>query len=218
MSAALPRPTTEELAAISERLGLDFPDAELPAATALVDHGLAPFDGPLRARPQAPVRRSWQPSAEENPYGGWACRTDIVGAASGPLAGRSVAIKDCIAVAGVPLTVGTRMLASHVAEADATVVSRILEAGGTILGTATCEALCMSGGSHTSATGVVRNPYDESRTPGGSSTGCAALLASGAVDLAIGSDVVASVRIPAAWTGLAGLKPTYGLVPPDAPS
>src|SRR5947199_9378368 len=108
---------------------------------------------------------------------------------------------------------GTSVLEGYVPEVDATIVTRILNAGGTILGKAVCESLCFSGGSHTSDTGPVRNPYDVSRTTGGSSSGSAALVAAGEVDLAIGGDQGGSIRIPSCWCGVYGLKPTYGLVP-----
>lgn len=108
---------------------------------------------------------------------------------------------------------GTALLEGFVANIDATVVTRILDAGGTILGKSVCESLCFSGGSHTSDNGPVRNPHDRSRSTGGSSSGSGALVASGAVDMAIGGDQGGSIRIPSSWCGIYGLKPTYGLVP-----
>jgi len=122
-------------------------------------------------------------------------------------------MKDNVSVAGLPMTIGSRVLAGHVSEVDATVVTRVLASGGTIPGTAVCEDLCFSGNSFTSATGPVRNPYDPSRSSGGSSSGCAVLVALGEADAAIGADQGGSVRGPAAWSGITGLKPTYGLVP-----
>jgi len=96
---------------------------------------------------------------------------------------------------------------------DASVVSRILEAGGEINGKSTCENLCISSGSHTSYPFPVRNPRNPDYMTGGSSSGSAALLASGEVDMAIGGDQAGSIRIPASWCGVFGLKPTIGLVP-----
>ena len=92
-------------------------------------------------------------------------------------------------------------------------VSRLLAAGATITGKAVCEDLCFSGGSHTSRSGPVRNPWDPTRSAGGSSSGSAALVAAGAVDLAVGGDQGGSVRIPSAYSGTVGHKPTHGLVP-----
>lgn len=108
---------------------------------------------------------------------------------------------------------GSRAVEGFVPVEDATVVSRLLQAGGTVAGKAVCEDLCFSGGSHTSANGAVRNPWDVARSTGGSSSGCAALVASGAVDMAIGGDQGGSVRLPASWCGIVGLKATHGLVP-----
>jgi amidase len=92
----------------------------------------------------------------------------------------------------------------------------MLEAGATITGTSTCEALCVSGGSHTAASGPVRNPHDVTRSSGGSSSGSAVLVATGRVDVGIGTDQAGSVRIPSAWCGIYGLKPTRGLLGYDA--
>jgi amidase len=93
------------------------------------------------------------------------------------------------------------------------VVSRLLGAGATIAGKAVCEDLCFSGGSHTSRTGPVHNPWDRSKTAGGSSSGSAALVAAGHADMALGGDQGGSIRIPSAFCGTVGHKPTHGLVP-----
>ena len=108
---------------------------------------------------------------------------------------------------------GSQTLEGYVPLRDATVVSRMLAAGATIVGKAVCEDLCFSGGSHTSRTGPVRNPWDETRSAGGSSSGSAALVVAGVVDVATGGDQGGSVRIPSAYTGTVGHKPTFGLVP-----
>jgi amidase len=115
-----------------------------------------------------PRQPGYRPSFEDNPLGAWYWKSKISGAASGPLAGKTVAIKDNVCVAGVPMMNGTVTLEGYVPEVDATIVARILDAGGTILGKAVCESLCFSGGSHTSDTGPVRNPYDLTRSTGGS--------------------------------------------------
>ena len=98
-------------------------------------------------------------------------------------------------------------------ELDATVVTRILEAGGTIAGKAACEDLCFSGASHTCASGVIRNPHNAAHSAGGSSGGSAALVAAGEVPMALGGDQGGSIRTPSSWCGVYGLKPTWGLVP-----
>jgi amidase len=108
---------------------------------------------------------------------------------------------------------GASTLEGYTPDVDATIVTRILDAGGTIVGKAHCEYFCFSGGSHTSAAGPVHNPRKPGYSAGGSSSGSAALLAAGEVDMAIGGDQGGSIRIPAAYCGVYGMKPTHGLVP-----
>ncbi|RQW64527.1 amidase [Vibrio viridaestus] len=153
------------------------------------------------------------PTPEENPLKAWYWKTDIKGADSGLLAGQRVAIKDNICVAGVPMMNGTRILEGYVPDIDATVVSRVLDEGGIIAGKAACEALCTSSQSYTCDTGPILNPRNIAHSAGGSSGGNAALVASGEISMSIGGDQGGSVRTPAAWCGIYGLKPTWGLVP-----
>jgi amidase len=154
-----------------------------------------------------------RPSAAENPLGAWYYKTAIKGRPGGRLAGRRVALKDNICLAGVPMMIGAGFLDGSVPDIDATIVERILDAGGEIAGKAVCEYYCVSGGSHTSSTGPVQNPRKLGFTTGGSSSGSAALVAAGEVPMAIGGDQAGSIRIPAAYCGIVGMKPTYGLVP-----
>ena len=212
------RPSPEDLSRIAADYHFSIPPERMAAVAALVEGFLAPYDDlDARDEPRPPVRypraAAQRPAPEDNPLGAWYVRTRIEGAPDGPLSGRTVAVKDNICVAGVPMMNGTSTLEGYVPEADATVVERLLDAGATILGKAVCESLCFSGGSHTSDTGPVRNPYDPTRSTGGSSSGSAALVAAGEVDLALGGDQGGSVRIPSCWCGIYGLKPTWGLVP-----
>jgi amidase len=154
-----------------------------------------------------------RPSADENPYNGWYWKTEISGGGTGLLSGKRVAIKDNICVAGVPMMNGSQLLEGFVPDIDATVVTRILEAGGTIAGKAACEDLCFSGASHTCATGPILNPHNPKHSAGGSSGGSAALVAAGEVPMALGGDQGGSIRTPSSWCGVYGLKPTWGLVP-----
>lgn len=160
-----------------------------------------------------PGRNSSKPSPEENPLGAWWIKTRIDRAASGKLHGRTIAIKDNVFIAGVPLMNGASILEGYVPPVDATIVTRILDAAGDIVGKSVCEAYCASGGSHTSQSGPVHNPHRHGYSSGGSSSGSGALVGSGAVDMAIGCDQGGSIRIPAAWCGAYGMKPTTGLVP-----
>jgi amidase len=215
---AVRRPQPDDLSAIARQFHFTVPPERMPVVQALVEGLLAPYDRleeleEPKALPRYPRGAGEAPRAEDNPLGGWAWKVRIDGAGQGPLAGRTVAIKDNVAVAGVPMRNGTVLLDGYVPDEDATVVERVLDAGGTILGKAVCESLCFSGGSHTADHPPVRNPYDHGRSTGGSSSGSAALVASGAVDLAVGGDQGGSVRIPSCWSGIYGLKPTWGLVP-----
>lgn len=196
------------------RLGISTEDLETyhAAATGLLGSWAVVDD--LYARELAPTapQRTWD-EPTENPLGAWYVTTDLTDRADGPLAGRRVAIKDNISVAGVPMMNGSETVRGFVPQVDATVVTRLLHAGATIAGKAVCEDLCFSGASHTSKSGPVRNPWDRDRTSGGSSSGSAALVAAGEVDLAIGGDQGGSIRIPASFCGVVGHKPTFGLVP-----
>ena len=116
-------------------------------------------------------------------------------------------------LAGVPMMNGAATMEGYIPDIDATVVHRILDAGGTIVGKAHCEYFCLSGGSHTSATGPVHNPHKMGYSAGGSSSGSAVLVALGEVDMALGGDQGGSIRMPASFCGIYGMKPTHGLVP-----
>lgn len=113
----------------------------------------------------------------------------------------------------MPRTCGSRLLDGHVPERDAVVVERLLAAGATIVAKLNLEDLALSGGGETSAFGPVLNPHDPGRTASGSSGGSAAALAYDGVDLTLGTDQGGSIRLPASWCGVVGLKPTHGLVP-----
>jgi amidase len=160
-----------------------------------------------------PHRSSVKVSAAHNRLGAWSVKTEIDRAPAGKLHGRTIAIKDNVFIAGVPLMNGSSILEGYVPPFDATLVTRILDAGGTIVGKAVCEAYCSSAGSHTSESGPVHNPHRYGYSSGGSSSGCGALVAAGEVDMAIGCDQGGSIRIPSSWCGIYGMKPTWGLVP-----
>jgi amidase len=211
-------PTLEQLREVAAELGFTFADADLAAHHEALIPAFAVYNAldhmadelPAVIYPRLPGRR---PTPEENRYGAWYVKTEIEGAASGKLTGKKIALKDNICLAGVPMMNGASTMEGYVPDVDATVATRILNAGGTIVGKTVCEYFCFSGGSHTSATGPVHNPRRMGYSAGGSSSGSAAVVAAGEAPMALGGDQGGSIRIPASFCGIYGLKPTHGLVP-----
>src|SRR3989442_1701018 len=160
-----------------------------------------------------PRTPGYRPEGAENRYNAWYVKTTVKGTQTGKLAGKTIVLKDNVCLAGVPMMNGASTLEGYVPDVDATIVTRMLDAGGTIVGKAHCEYFCFSGGSHTCAAGPVHNPRKPGYSAGGSSSGSAALVAAGEVDIAIGGDQGGSIRIPASYCGIYCMKPTHGLVP-----
>ncbi|XP_076091284.1 urethanase-like [Mytilus galloprovincialis] len=162
--------------------------------------------------PQLPVKYPRTPGFKADDDA-WYWKCEVKGASTGKLAGKTIGIKDNVAVAGVPMMNGSKILEGYTPEFDATIITRILDEGGIIAGKTVCEDMCFSGNSWTSSSGPVKNPFNNRLSAGGSSSGSAALLARKEIDLAIGGDQGGSIRIPSSWCGTVGLKPTFGLVP-----
>jgi len=202
----------------AERIGISLdPDTAARFVSGVTDliGGIRILDTVADYLPLVRYQRTpgYRPGPEEDPLHAWYRKTEIRGSADGPLTGKRVAVKDTVCVAGVPLMNGASYLEGYVPEIDATVVTRLLDAGAELVGKANCEYLCFSGESYTNATGPTHNPRRPGYSAGGSSSGAAALVAAGEVDIAIGGDQGGSIRMPAAWCGAYGMKPTWGLVP-----
>src|SRR5499426_772129 len=215
---AVKRPTLAQLHEVSRDLGMTLSDEDARSFLGLMEGSFAAYDA-VDAMPdyvppvKYPRTPGYRPEGAENRYNAWYVKTTVNGAPSGKLAGKTVALKDNICLAGVPMMNGASTLRGYVPDIDATVVTRILDAGGTIVGKAHCEYFCFSGGSHTGAAGPVHNPHRMGHSAGGSSSGSAVVVAAGDVDMALGGDQGGSIRIPAAFCGIYGMKPTHGLVP-----
>jgi amidase len=212
------RPTLAQMKDIVTSLHMSMSDREIGEYLDVMEATFQAYDR-LQQLPDhlPPVRYprtpGYRPGASENPLNAWAVKSEVRGAPYGPLAGKRVVLKDNVCLAGVPMMNGASTLEGYVPDVDATIVTRILDAGGTILGKAHCEYFCLSGGSHTSALGPVHNPYKYGYSAGGSSSGSGALVGAGEVEMAIGGDQGGSIRMPACWSGCYGMKPTHGLVP-----
>jgi amidase len=215
---AVQMPTTEQLLEAADEVGLALSDADIASYLGLLKGNIdaynvvdaLPDNLPTVKYPRTPGRF---PTPAENTHNAWYVRTSIKGAASGPLKGKRIAVKDNVMLAGVPMMNGNAILEGYVPDIDATIITRLLDAGAEIVGKTHCESYCISGGSHTGAKGPVHNPYKMGYSAGGSSSGSGVVVALGEADMAIGGDQGGSIRMPSAWCGIYGMKPTHGLVP-----
>jgi amidase len=212
-------PGIEQLKVIAEGYGLDLKphefDSILQQWGAFKESWQALADAPDVLPPVAfPQRESGRrPSRGEDPLNAVLWRCAIKGASSGKLFGRRIGLKDNVCVAGVPLTCASSVLEGYVPDFDATIVTRMLEAGGEIVAKLNMDAWSGGGTGDTGSYGRIMNPFRPECSPGGSSGGSGAALYYDWVDMTIGGDQGGSIRIPAAWSGVVGLKPTHGLVP-----
>jgi amidase len=212
------RPTLEQMKQIVASLHMSMSDNEVAEYLEVLEGTFQAYDRLTQLPDNLPPVRyprtpGYRPAAAENRLNAWAVKAEVRGAPYGPLAGKRVVLKDNVCLAGVPMMNGASTLEGYVPDIDATLVTRILDAGGTIVGKAHCEYFCLSGGSHTSALGPVHNPYKFGYAAGGSSSGSGALVGSGEVEMAIGGDQGGSIRMPSCWSGCYGMKATHGLVP-----
>jgi len=216
------RPSQAEIGQLAREADITLNDTELEDYAALVEGILDQLeDVQAFPEPESPPgdieygdrRPGYRPGRDEDPHNVWITRSRVRGADSGPLAGRTVGVKDTVSVAGVELTCGSHLLEGYVPTVDATIVSRLLEAGADIVGKTNMESFSFSSLSSISDFVTVENPAAPGRTAGGSSSGSGAAVAAGEVDIAIGTDQGGSVRMPASMCGIVGHKPTHGLVP-----
>jgi amidase len=215
-------PDVDEVVSVARELGIHLSPEEAALYRKYLLDQLRELDAFVQARleePRPPMVSAarapgYRPSPEEDPLNAWTWKCRIEGAPDGLLAGKTVSFKDHIAVAGIPMSLGAFALEGFIPDFDATVVTRVLQAGGTIIGKNVMNGL--SGGFGTGGGigdyGRPLNPHNHDHVTGGSSSGCAAAVAAGEVDIAFGGDQGGSIRIPAAFCGIVGLKPTFGLV------
>lgn len=211
-------PTVDELQRIGDELNISLSADEAEQLCAYIEPMSGSYEY-LESQPdelppiQCPDRPYRFPDENENTLGAWYVKASIKARDSGPLHGKKIVVKDNIFVANIPMMVGSAVLEGFIPDYDATVVSRMLDAGAEIVGKSVCECFCVAGGSCTAATGPVGNPHNPACSTGGSSSGSAALVVAGEVDMALGTDQGGSVRIPASWTGAYGMKATRDVVP-----
>src|SRR5215813_11509746 len=211
-------PTPDQLRKIAGDMGLSLTESDVDSFIALMKPSVEAYnvvDELPDNLPQVryPRTSGYRPQPEENKHNAWYYKSRVEGASDGLLKGKTVVLKDNVMLAGVPMMNGSSTLEGYIPDVDATIVNRILDAGAVILGKAHCEAFCLSGGSHTNATGPVHNPHRMGYSAGGSSSGSAVLVALGEADMAIGGDQGGSIRLPSSFCGVYGMKPTHGLVP-----
>ncbi|SDR27245.1 amidase [Natronobacterium texcoconense] len=213
-------PTKNDLRELGSDLYLELTDEELEFFREMAEQRLAAYETVrsydpeprLAGRERRERTAGRRPPDEEDPHNAWVTRCHVAGDDDGLLADLDVAIKDNVCVAGVELTCGSQVVEGYVPDVDATVVTRLLEAGATVVGKTNMDDMAITRTGH-STFGVITNPRDDDYLAGGSSGGSAVVVATGEADAAIGSDQGGSVRIPAALCGIVGHKPTYGLVP-----
>ena len=215
-------PDVDEVVAVARELGIHLGPDEAVLYRKFLMEQMGKLDAFVQARleePKPPMvsadrKPGYRPSPAEDPLNAWMWKCRIEGAAEGLLAGKTVSFKDHIAVAGMLMSFGSFALEGFMPDFDATVVTRVLNEGGTIIGKNVMNGL--SGGFGTGGAigdyGRSLNPHNHDHVTGGSSAGSGAAVAAREVDISFGGDQGGSIRIPAAYCGIVGLKPTFGLV------
>ncbi|PSQ11339.1 Asp-tRNA(Asn)/Glu-tRNA(Gln) amidotransferase GatCAB subunit A [Halobacteriales archaeon QS_5_70_15] len=213
------RPTPEEIRGIAREHHMELSDAEVEDFAAVIEETMPAYERlDELPDPRPGVRYTdrdpgYRPPAAENPLNAFVTKCRVEGADDGPLAGVEVGLKDNVSLAGIEMTLGSKLFEGYVPTTDATIATRLLDAGATITGKLNMEDMAFSGSGELSATGPVLNPHSRDHIAGGSSSGSAAAVVNGDVDVSIGGDQGGSIRIPASWCGAVGHKPTHSLVP-----
>jgi amidase len=221
----LERPSADDLHRLAAEWNFTIAPSELDEYLGLADSVMATIDG-LEPDLRAAASDSGSAAAARRDPGGplgeaedplnaivRRCSVQGTGDSDGRLRGKRVAVKDNISIAGIPLTGASAALRDYIPTEDATVVERILAAGGEIVAVTNMDLLSCSAGGESSIYGPTQNPFDLSRAAGGSSSGSAAGLHYDWIDVSLGCDQGGSIRVPASWCGVVGLKPTFSLVP-----
>ncbi len=206
-------PDAAQLVELAASLNLRLSESEAALYLPLIHDAMRDLDAFVQSRADeaAPPRLfpergpGYRPSLSEDRYQAWLWKCDIGGQDRGLLAGKTVSFKDHISVAGIPQVFTSQALEGFIPDVDATVVTRVLAAGGKIVGKHMMNGFM---GDY----GKPLNPHNPQRTTGGSSSGSGAALAAGEVAISFGGDQGGSIRLPAAYCGVVGLKPTFGLV------
>lgn len=215
---ALQVPTADELRQMAKANFFELRDdeiAQFQSALKPIVSALQSIDEePLAQSPHVAKRTAGErPSRQEDPLNAIVRRCSVKGTGSGKLAGKRIGVKDSVSVAGVPMTCGSHLLEGYVPDTDATIVTRMLDAGAEIVAMLNMDDCALSGDGRTSTYGPTLNPHNPAHVSGGSSSGSAAALYYDDIDLTIGADQGGSIRIPASFCGVVGIKATHSLVP-----
>lgn len=213
------QPSAAEMEALAERIGIELTESEAESAAAYsagevyAELETIPIDAFHSRAGDAYEEPPYRPIIRENPYNAWITRFNLVRLdTDGLLSDVDVGVKDNICVRGAELTNASYGFEGFVPGEHATVVERLLDAGARLRGKTNLDEMAMGPTSESSAFGPATNPADPERVAGGSSGGSGAAVAAGDVKLALGSDTGGSIRIPASYCGIVGLKPTHGRV------
>jgi len=215
-------PDVDEVVEVAEKLGIHLGAEEAVLYRDALVKQLGSLDDFVQSRLEeakppllSPSREpGYRPTPEEDPLNAWTWKCRIEGAPEGILAGKTVSYKDQMAIAGIPMSIGSFALEGLIPDFDATIVTRVLAAGGVVVGHNTQNGLSggFGSGGGLGDYGRPKNPHNPDHITGGSSAGSAAAVVAGEVDISFGGDQGGSIRMPAALSGCVGIKPTFGLV------